>query len=40
MECHGVDNVLLIEASSNDVTDSTHSLIPYNDVMEIVNNLS
>ena len=40
MEYHVVDNVLLIEASSDDVTDSTHSLIPYNDVMEIVNNLS
>ena len=30
MECHVVDNVLLTEASSDDVTDSAHSLITYN----------
>ena len=39
MECHIVDNVLLTEASSDDVTDSTHSLITYNNVIEGVDHL-
>ena len=37
---HVVDNVLLTEGSSYDVTDSTHSLITYNDVIEGVDHLS
>ena len=40
MEYHFVDNVSLTEASSNDVTDSTHSLITYNNVIEGVDHLS
>ena len=37
-----MDNVLLTEAINNsidDVTGSTHSLIPYNNVIEVVDHL-
>ena len=40
MKYHVVDNLLLTEASSDDVTDSTHSLIPNNNVIEVVDHLS
>ena len=40
MEYHVVENVLLTETSIDDVTDSTHNFIPYNDAIEVVDHLS